>query len=276
MHDNKSPLISHFSDPRYRGLRSLQTSAGRKESGRYLIEGIRHVARAFEERAEIELLFVEPSLLENPFGQKLARRIRQAGVPSVRLGPKLYEGLTLASDPQGIGAVVRQKWHTLAQIDLEREPFWLAVEAVDLPGNLGTILRTAEAAGADGVVFPAFGADPYDARCVRATMGAMFSLKLVQCALTELVEWARASGVALVGSSPRGLMSFQGLRYRWPAVLVIGSEREGMSEQLMDACDFVVRIPIYGKSDSINAAVAAGVLLFEMAKQKNLVSERRS
>jgi len=104
---------------------------------------------------------------------------------------------------------------------------------------------------------------------VRATMGALFSLKMVRCTLREFREWARITGVAVVGSSPRGLMCYRGSCCRWPAVLVIGSEREGMSNELLEACTFVVRIPMCGKSDSIKAAVAAGVLLFELAGQRS-------
>ncbi|MBS1802563.1 MAG: RNA methyltransferase [Acidobacteria bacterium] len=226
------------------------------------------MARAWDERVPIETLFIESSALQNPYGQKLARRIRQTNVPLVRLAPRLYQELTRANEPQGIGAVLRQQWSPITPIDLTRTCFWLAVESVDLPGNLGTILRSAEAAGVSGVIFIDDGADPHDPACVRATMGALFSLKLVRCTLREFGDWARARDVAIVGSSPRGLMGYRQFRCRWPSVLVIGSEREGMSDELSDLCDFVLKIPMCGNSDSINAAVAAGVLLFELAGQR--------
>lgn len=268
MHEKTSPLITHRSDPSYSKLRILHSLKGRIQTGQYLIEGIRHVARAHDERAPIESLFIEPSALQNPFGQKLARRLKQAGVPTLRLAPKLYQELTLANEPQGIGAVMRQRWTQLVQIDLTASPFWLAVESVDLPGNLGTILRCAEAAGTTGVILVGDGADVFDPACVRATMGALFSLTLVQCTRREFGEWARMNHVSVVGSSPRGLMSYRGFRCRWPAVLVVGSEREGMSDELLEICNFVVRIPMCGRSDSINASVAAGILLFELAGQR--------
>jgi tRNA G18 (ribose-2'-O)-methylase SpoU len=148
-------------------------------------------------------------------------------------------------------------------------PFWLAVESVDLPGNLGTILRSADAAGASGVILVGDGADPHDPACVRATMGALFSLKMVRCTLREFGQWARTNDVAIVGSSPHGLVSYRRFCCRWPAGLVVGSERDGLSEELLEICNFVLRIPMRGKSNSINAAVAAGVLLFEFAGQKS-------
>ncbi len=105
MHENKYPVVSHSRDPRFLTLRSLQTSQGRSRTGLYLIEGIRHVARAVEHHAPVESVFFDPSILSNQFGQKLARRLRQRRVPGVRLSSQLYRDLTLAAEPQGIGAV---------------------------------------------------------------------------------------------------------------------------------------------------------------------------
>jgi RNA methyltransferase, TrmH family len=265
MHENKNPLVTDPRDPRYLKLQSLQTEAGRSQSGLYIIEGIRHLARAAEQHAAIELLFADPSVLANPFGQKLIRRIRQSGIPSIRLDRKLYRQLTLAADPQGVGAVLRQRWFSLPELNVDRHSLWLAIESVDQPGNLGTILRTAEAAGVTGVFLLGQGADPWDPACIRASMGALFSQKLVRCTIAEFSAWARSSRLSVIGSSPAGLLSYRELRFRWPAVLLIGSEKSGLSQQLLDACDFTVRIPMQPGCDSVNAAVAAGVLLFELS-----------
>ena len=115
VHDNKQPhsLIQDAKDPRFQHLCSLQSPRARSRSGLYLIEGVRHVARAAEERASIQSVFITPSVLSNPFGKKLVRKFRQAGVPCVQLAPQLYRDLTLAAEPQGIGAVVRQQWCSL-------------------------------------------------------------------------------------------------------------------------------------------------------------------
>jgi TrmH family RNA methyltransferase len=145
---------------------------------------------------------------------------------------------------------------------------WHSTAASHCPGNLGTIIRTAEAAGATGIFVLSPDCDPYDPAAIRATMGSLFSQKLVSCSPREFTTWAKPNGVAIVASSPAGLMNYKGLRYRFPSALVIGSEKRGLSEQLLDAADFVVRIPMQGGCDSINAAVAAGVLLFEIASQR--------
>ena len=269
MHEGKDQLIVHQHDPRYSLLRSLQSASGRLRSGKCIIEGIRHVARAIEQRAPIELLFVAPSVLSNPFGKKLARRIRQSQVPSIRLSPQLYRQLSLAAEPQGIGAVLRQQWFALSELKVARNSLWLAIESVDQPGNLGTILRTAEAAGVSGVLLLDAISDPWEPACVRASMGSLFSQKLTRCEIMEFTSWARRSGSTLVASSPRGLVDYSSFRSRWPAALLIGGERYGLSDQLLDAADFNLRIPMRGGCDSINAAVASGVLLFSLSSQRS-------
>jgi TrmH family RNA methyltransferase len=270
VHDNQNTpsLIQDVKDPRFQHLRSLQSPQGRSRTGLYLIEGIRHVARAAEEQAPLQSVFTAPAVLSNPFGQRLARKLRQSGVPCVQLAPRLYRDLTLAAEPQGIGAVVRQRWCSLNRVQLADGGLALAVESIDSPGNLGTIVRTAEATGVNQIIFLGDGADPFEPAAIRSSMGSLFSQRLVRCPVNELIQWARSSGAALVGSSPAGLLNYKGFRCRWPAVLLIGSEKRGLSEQLTEACDFMVRIPMLGRGDSINAAVAAGVLLYELFEQR--------
>ena len=270
MHDEQhsQPLIHDAQDSRFRRLRSLQSFSGRSRTGHYVIEGIRHVARAVEERVPIESIFVAPDVLSNPFGQKLARRLRQSGIPCLRLAPNLYRELTLAAEPQGLGAVLRQQWTPLPAVRQHPSCLWLGIESIDSPGNLGTIIRTAEATGVSGIVTLGSGADPYEPAAIRASMGSLFSQKLVRCSISEFAHWARTSGVAIVGSSPKGLLDYRQFHCRWPAVLLIGSEKQGLSDQLAEACDFTIRIPMLGRGDSINAAVAAGVLLYELFDQR--------
>ena len=269
MHENKSPLISYPGDAQFQFLRRLQSATGRNQTGQFLIEGIRHVARAFEDNAPFVSLLVESSTLSNPFGQKLARRIRQAGVPQFRITPRLYRDLTLAAEPQGIAAVVRRQSKHLDKIRFVSRAIWLAIESIDQPGNLGTIIRTAEASGVAGIFLLGNGADPWDPACVRATMGALFSQQLIHCSNREFIQWARVSRIKIVASSPSGLLSYKALETRSSIVVLIGSEKSGLSDELLDAADFTVRIPMRGKSDSINAAVATGVLLFELATSAN-------
>jgi TrmH family RNA methyltransferase len=268
MNENKYPLVTYPRDPRFLTLRSLQTPQDRSRTGLYIIEGIRHVARAVEHNAPIESVFLDPSVLSNSFGRKLARRLRKRCIPGIRLSHQLYLDLTLATEPQGIGAILRQKWTSLDEVRARPNSLWLAVESIESPGNLGTIIRTTEAAGATGIFILNRDCDPYDPATVRATMGSLFSQKLIRCSPHEFTNWAKSNGVAVVASSPAGLMDYKALSCRFPAALIIGSEKRGLSTQVLEVADFVVRIPMLGGCDSINAAVAAGVLLFEMSSQR--------
>jgi TrmH family RNA methyltransferase len=122
----------------------------------------------------------------------------------------------------------------------------LAVESIASAGNLGTIIRTAEAAGVSGIFILDSESDPYDPAAVRASMGSLFSQKLIRCSIRELTIWARNLAVAIVSSSPAGLLDYKALRCRWPVVLAVGNERQGISDSLVEMSDFTVRIPMRG------------------------------
>jgi len=279
MHENKPPLVTNPRDPRFLALLNLQTSQCRSRTNLYLIEGIRHLARAVEERAPVESVFYDPSVLSNHFGRKLVRRLIASRVPTVRLATHLYRDLTLAAEPQGIGAVLRQQFVSFSTVRPIADSLYLAVEAIDSPGNLGTIIRTAEAAGISGIFLLGLSDDPFHPAAVRASMGSLFSQKLVRCSPQEFTAWSRAHGVTTIASSPSGLLDYRALSAeepalsgrakRWsrmgPAAILIGSEKRGLSPDLIESADFTVRISMRGHCDSLNVAVAAGVLLFEMA-----------
>jgi TrmH family RNA methyltransferase len=263
-----SPLITDPDHPLIRQFRSLQTRAGRAATGRYLIEGIRHVARAVDANVAIEQLFIAPSTLASPAGQKLARRLRQSGTPCAKLAPDVYRSLSLAAKPQGIGAVVRQSWLPLGAVRLSQGICWLAAEAIESPGNLGTMLRTGEAMGAAGIILIGRTADPYDPTAVRATMGALFAQKLVRTSARQFAEWSRRRRPTLIGSSPSASRNSRSVRYRKPVIIMVGGEKHGLSKELIDACNALVRIPMIGTGvDSLNVAVAAGILLYEVFDQ---------
>lgn len=273
MHENNYFLVKSANDPKFQTLSCLRNPQTRIRTGFYLIEGIRHVARALEARASIHSVFFDPSRLVNPFGRKLVRKLRQLGVRVIHLLPQLYRRLTRAAEPQGIGAMVRQQWTAMDDVRPGPGSCWLGIESIDSPGNLGTIIRTAEAAGVNGIFVIGQNVDPWDPGAVRSSMGSLFAHKLVRCSAHDLVTWAKSFGVTMIGSSPKGMLNYKRLGCRWPAMLLIGSEKHGLSEQLSESADFMVRIPMLGRGDSINAAVAAGILLYELLNQRQCFSE---
>ena len=150
-------------------------------------------------------------MLSNPFGQKLARRLRKRGVPGVRLSRQLYRRLTLAAEPQGIGAVIRQQWVRLDDVRVERNSLWLAVESIESPGNLGTIIRTAEAASVSGIFILNPDCDPYDPATVRATRGSLFSQKFRKVLATRIHRVDRVQRRHSCGVLTSGVGGLQGM-----------------------------------------------------------------
>jgi RNA methyltransferase, TrmH family len=206
-------------------------------------------------------------VLKSPAGQKLARQLRRAGTPSATIAPDLYRRLSLAATPQGIAAILRQQWTPLAAVRPGES--WLAVEGVQSPGNLGTMIRTSEAVGAAGVIMIGRTADPHDPAAARATMGSLFSQKLVRTTAHEFAAWSGRERLMLVGASPQAARDYRTVRYEKPLVILVGSERRGLSDELSRVCNALVRIPILRRGvDSLNVAVAAGILLYAALDQR--------
>ena len=254
--------------PHIRRLRLLQHREERDKTGLYLIDGIRFLSQAVKQDARIETVFVAPELLKNIAAQRLVRKLQRDGVPILRVTPEVYHSVSQADEPQGIGAIVRQKWERLDQVRPSRGLCWLAVEAVQAPGNFGTILRASEAVGGAGVILIGDEADPYDPATVRASMGALFHQRLVRAAPQEFAEWKKRRQCTLIGTSPTAAQDYTTVAYPDCSILLLGGEKRGLSDFLLDLCDVRVKIPMAGSADSLNVAVATGVLLYEIFNQK--------
>jgi TrmH family RNA methyltransferase len=172
-----------------------------------------------------------------------------------------------------MAAVVRQRWERLDRVMPADGLCWLAVSTLHSPGNLGTLLRTSDAVGGAGLILIGPNIDPYDPAVVRATMGAVFSQRFVRATLPELCRWRDWHRCALIGTSPAAADDYQAVLYPRGAVLFIGGERRGLSEDELAACDRAARIPMVGRSDSLNMAVAGSVLLYEVFNQRRANAE---
>ncbi len=254
--------------PVIKRMRRLQSREERERTGLFFVEGIRFVAAAVQTGAHVEQLVVAPRLLVNPFGRDLAGGLRRAGVPCLDVPPPVFHSIALADAPQGIAAVVRQRWQKLARVQPAGGLCWLAFDAVQSPGNLGTILRTADAVGAAGAIFLGGAADPYDPATVRASMGSLFRQQFVRATPGQLAAWKQRHGCLLVGASPLATVEYRAVTYRRPLVLLMGWERKGLSAQQQALCDVTVRIPMVGSNDSLNLAVATAVMLYEVFNQR--------
>lgn len=261
-------VISSPSNPTIKYIRALRQRKTRGETGEFFIEGIRIVAEALELGAPVRYLVVAPDLLTGDFGRGLVKTAQQRGVRCLEVTPEVFASFSGKDGPQGLSAVVGQRWEPLSQVRLEGGLCWVALDAAQDPGNIGTILRTCDAVGGVGLLLLGESADPYDPGAVRASMGALFALRLARATFDEFAAWKRQHAYIVVGTSDAAAQDYRAVTYRPPLVLLMGSERQGLSPDQQALCDAVVSIPMVGRSDSLNLAVATGVMLYEIFNQQ--------
>lgn len=264
-------VISSVQNARVKQLRALAHRKERDRTGLFLIEGTRAVGEAVQAQAAIEWLVVAPALLTSPYGWELVAAQRAAGVPCVEVTAEVFqvfEDVGFSGGLQGLGAVVRQRWQTLASLEYSSERCWVALDAIQYPGNLGTILRTSDAVGGAGVILLGQATDPYHPAAVRASLGAIFAQHLIRAGFAEFAAWKTRQGWRVVGTSPAAIVDYRTVPYQAPVVLLMGSERLGLSPSQQALCDTVVTIPMVGRSDSLNLGVATSLLLYEVFRQQ--------
>jgi TrmH family RNA methyltransferase len=263
-----APLFTDSQHPIIRRIADLRDRDSRERSGLYFGEGLRFVFRAVQHHAVLEALVVCRKLLTSAHAQRLVRYQRRLGVPILDVTPRVLHQLALVDDPQGIGAVVRQRWEKLEHLTPGKELCWIALQTVRSAGNLGTILRTSDAVGGAGILLLGNAVDPYAPAAVRATMGALHTQRMVRTTVAAVERWKQRHHCVLIGTSPTAPTDYQRLAYHAPTVLLMGEERRGLPSDLMALCDHVVRIPMVGDSDSLNVGVATGVMLYELFNQR--------
>ncbi len=260
-------LISSIANPRIKFIRSLSHRQERDRTQLFFIEGIRIVAEAIQLHVDIQTIVYAPKLLKSQFGMELVHQQEQKGIACLEVSAEVFESLSIKDGPQGLGAVVRQRWEQLAHLQGNEGLCWIALNAAQDPGNIGTILRTSDAVGSAGLLLLGQCADPYEPGALRASMGAIFSQRLVKASFSEFASWKREHALTVIGTSDKGSVQYRTANYTKPLVLLMGSEREGLSQEQQAVCDTMVHIPMVGRSDSLNLAVATGIVLYEIFNQ---------
>lgn len=265
-------VITSLSNERIKAIRKLQDRKTRRESGLFFVEGLRIVAEAVEQsaagRAQIETLIAAPQLLTSELGQRLLAEQSANGIPVLEVSAEVFKSISAKEGPQGIAAVMRQRWLALETVRPCAGDVWVALDAVADPGNLGTILRTLDATSGKGVILLDQCTDPYDPAAARGSMGALFTCDLVSASFDEFADWKRQRGCWLAGTSDKAQTDYHTCRYPDPVVILMGSERQGLQPHHLALCDEVVSIPMRGQSDSLNLAVATAVILYEILNQR--------
>jgi RNA methyltransferase, TrmH family len=256
------PLITSLSNPFVKQARALRQKKARLESGLFLVEGIHHVGEVVEANWGVESVLYAPELLRSNFARALLSRIGPKAQP---VSTPVMESLSDKKNPQGILAVVQQRKSQLDELHTMHSG--VAVVSPQDPGNVGTILRTMDAVATEALFLLDGGVDLYHPSLVRASMGTLFWIPVIQTSFDEFVRWARGAGpggIQLIGSSAHADVDFHTLVPQQPWVLVLGNEQKGLTSEQASACDVAVSLPMKGRISSLNLSVAAGVLLYAL------------
>lgn len=260
-------MITSPSNDQIKQIRKLREKKYRQESGLFFLEGIRIVIEAMQNDKVIEKLIVCRELISTVKALDAVTSAEKKAIPILEVSEDVFKSLSGKEGPQGLAAVAKQQWYGLNEIAKEFKGIWIGLYQVADPGNLGTILRTLDGMGGKGVFLIDNCTDPYDPSAVRASMGAVFSKKLVKTTSDGLIDWIKKDGIHVVGTSDAAKKDYKSYRYNKDMVLLMGSEREGLTGDLMEICEEMVSIPMMGTADSLNLAVASSIMLYEIASQ---------
>lgn len=255
--------ITGFSNPLVKFLRSLREKKHRKREKRFLAEGLRLLTDARECGKVPEILVMATGREPHPLLDALEEAVGKAGGEIVEMDVEILAKVTGKDNPQAVAGVFAEFDTRLSSLDRNASPIWLVAQALRDPGNLGTMLRTGDAVGAGGLILLDDCADPFSVEAVRASMGAIFTQQLAMARWDEFLPWLRSGAGQLVAASLRDPTDYRQAPYTAPCFLMVGNESQGLPAAYEEACDLRVTIPMLGRADSLNAAVAGAVLAYE-------------
>lgn len=254
-------------------LRQLRSPAERQRTGTFYVEGARIVAQAVASGAPITLGVVAPELLQGAYSLQTVEALRGTGAPVVELSRAAFESISFKENLQGIGAVVRSREERLDDLRGGPPQLWVALDNVGNPGNLGAVMRTCDAVGCAGLMLLGNTVDPYHPAAIRASMGSFFALRMIRTGFDELLAWKQANGYVVIGTTPHTDHEYRDTSYPLACILLMGSERLGLTAAQQAACDLLVRIPMVGTVDSLNLGVATSIVLYEIFQQRRKGTE---
>ena len=259
--------IESTSNSRIKELVRLRQRRHRDRTGRFLIEGFREISRAVQAGIVIDQIYACPELYLGSNEGTLVASAASQGAAEFEVAEAPFRKASYRDRPEGLLAVSAQFETGLDRIDLTGNPLVLVAEAIEKPGNLGTMLRTADAAGAAMIVCDPT-TDPFNPNVVRASIGTLFTVPMAIAAAEEVIAHLRAGGLTIVATTPDTSRSIYEVDMTGPTAIVVGSEQYGLSDRWLGAADHRARLPMAGAADSLNAAMAAGISLFEAIRQR--------
>ncbi|MFL6727716.1 MAG: TrmH family RNA methyltransferase [Sphingomicrobium sp.] len=254
--------VTAFSNSTVKLLRSLRDKKARRAEGLFLAEGLRILAEARDSGRLPQIVAFSAEGAKHPLAREIIDATEAAGGDAIETTAEILSKMSGKDNPQMLLGAYRQPDTSLAQIDRSAAPLWIVAQALRDPGNIGTILRTGDAAGAGGLILVDDSADPFSVEAVRASMGALFTQQIAIARWAEFLTWLRAGEGQLVGTSLKATQDYLDTKYSRPCFVLVGNEQQGLPAEYEAECDLLVKIPMAGRADSLNAAMAAAVMAF--------------
>ena len=267
--------VTSLSNPIVKDIKALANKKDRDETKSFMAEGLKLVIDALELGFEIRTLVYAKNVKDKPQVVQCATKTVARGGLVLEVSEKVLASITRRDNPQMVVGIFTQRWTSLRDIRPQAGETYVALDRVRDPGNLGTIIRTADAAGASGVILVGESTDPFSMETVRATMGSVFALPLVKASPADFISWKKGAGVSVVATHLAGAVDYRTIDYRKkPVVLLMGNEQAGLPDELAREADALARIPQAGLADSLNLAIATGIMLFEARRHLLTLEER--
>ena len=257
-------LVTSLTNPTVKAVRALHLRKERDETGLFVAEGLKTVTEGVETGHAPKIL-LHGQAADHPLLHKAMAATLEAGGEVIEVTQEILATVSRRDNPQAVVGVFEQVFQPLGAIQPASAPCWVALHRVRDPGNLGTIVRTADAAGCGGVILVGECCDPYSVEAVRATMGSIFAVPLYKLTVEAFIAWRAAWPGSVVGTLLTATVDHRSADYRRPSLILMGNEQAGLPPELAAVCDVNVKIPMRGRADSLNLSVATGIMIYSVA-----------
>ena len=262
--------ISSQENPVIKHIKQLSKRKYREKYREFKIEGVRMIHDALENGKNIKSVLFCDALKGVSGGEKLLERLNQQGIKIYHIPQKMFEELSDIESPQGVMAILAFHTHELEEVLTHSKGFFLILDRIQDPGNMGTMIRTADAAGADGIILTKGSVDPYNEKVIRSTMGSIFHIPILTMGDTmDVLGCMKQRGIKIVTTSLNTEHYHYDIDLKQKIAIIVGNEGNGVEEDVIRASDYTVKIPMLGRAESLNASVAASLMLYEVVRQRH-------
>lgn len=262
-------MVDHISsgqNSKIKLIRALNKKKFRNQYNQYAIEGLHHIGAALEANISMEFIIYSPELLVSDYGKGIINQISSSDVPVYLVSAQILATISTKDTPSGIIVVANKSPEYDLKKFSKKFKWGVGLVAPKDPGNLGSIIRTIDAVQANGLMLIDKGVDQYHPTTVRASMGAIFHVPIINVTFAQFAAWIKANNMTVYGTSAKGGVLCREIEIKVPSLLLLGNEQNGLSKREIELCDEILCLPMDGKMSSLNLSVAAGIFLYEMKK----------